>query len=219
MRPSKVFLSISLVLILTLSLVTIWSTTPDLFFSQLSFILAGAIIVYLLMKSDLGLLFSFSWGWYVLSIVLLLVTIVFGRNIRGSVRWIDLGFFNLQTSEIIKPMLALFYSQYLAKHKLTKISQFVFFLAIAAVPVLIVAKQPDLGSSLTLLSIPMFLLLYSGNWKKMLVLAVISLVVLVPLGSRLLHPYQLERIESFINPYKDPQGAGYHVIQANIAIG
>lgn len=219
MRPSKVSLSICLVLVLILSLVTIWSTTPELFLTQLSFILAGSIIVYLLMKTDMNLLFSFSWGWYILSIALLLITMVIGRNVRGSVRWIDLGLFNLQTSEIIKPFLAIFYANYLTTHKLTKTYQFLTFLLVAAVPVLIVAKQPDLGSSLTLFSIPLALLIFSENWKKIIIWGTISLLVLVPLGSKLLHPYQIQRIESFVNPYRDPKGAGYHVIQANIAIG
>ena len=219
MRPGKGIVIFCLFLIEVLSLVTIWSTVPDLFLTQLAFALAGAIIIYFLNKSDINLFFSFSWFLYFSCIVLLLLTMVVGKNIRGSIRWIDLGFFNLQTSELIKPILALFYAQYLSKHDLKRFKDFLFFLFIAAVPALIVAKQPDLGSALTIIVIPLAMLLFSGHGKRLLITGLIFLALVVPIESKLLKPYQRDRIESFINPYKDPKGSGYNVIQATIAIG
>jgi len=142
-----------------------------------------------------------------------------GRNIRGSVRWIDLGFFNLQTSEIIKPLLAIFYSSYLAQNKLTKWKDLLLFLFISVIPVLMVVIQPDLGSALTLMCLPLALLVFTGHLKKLLIIGVIFFAVVIPLESKFLKPYQRQRIETFVNPYKDPQGAGYNVIQATIAVG
>lgn len=219
MRPTKYKLFISLVLICLLSLITIWSTVPDLFVSQFSFVVAGVIIIYLLSKTDINLLISFGWGWYALTILLLIVTHFVGQNVRGSIRWIDLGFFRFQTSELAKPMLALFYSYYLTNYSLKKIPQFLLFLFIAAVPTLIVAKQPDLGSSLALGSLPVAMLIFTGQGKRLILLGATALLILAPFHDKFLKPYQIQRLETFINPYSDPKGAGYHVIQSIIAIG
>lgn len=219
MKPNKGIIIFSLFLVQVLGLVTIWSTVPELFLTQLAFALVGIIIIYFLSKSDVHLLFSLSWFLYVISIFLLVITMFVGRNVRGSVRWIDFGLFNLQTSELAKPLLAIFYSVYLSRNDLKKFKSLIFFLFIAAIPVLIVAKQPDLGSAMTLFFLPIALLIFSGYGKKILILGAILLAVVIPIESKLLKPYQRQRIESFVNPYKDPQGSGYNVIQATIAIG
>lgn len=209
----------SLLLVLILGLVTIWSTAPDLFFSQLEFVVAGIILVLLLVRIDNRTFFSLSTGLYIASILLLVVTMIVGRNIRGSVRWIDLGFFNLQTSEIIKPFLAIFYASYLSRNKLIRWVDLIRFLFISLIPVVLVMMQPDLGSALTLICLPLVLLIFTGNLKKLLIIGFIFAVITIPLESKILKPYQRDRIETFINPYKDPQGAGYNVIQATIAVG
>lgn len=219
MRPNKGLFIAALLLVLILGLVTIWSTAPELFFTQFEFVIAGIIIVFLLSRIDTRTFFSISTGIYIASILLLLLTMLIGKNIRGSVRWIDLGFFNLQTSEIIKPMLAIFYASYLSKKRLTKWKDILLFLFLAFIPVIMVAIQPDLGSALTLACLPLALLLFTGNIKKLLIIGVVTIAVIIPVESLLLKPYQRQRLETFINPYKDPQGAGYNVIQATIAVG
>lgn len=219
MQKTKLWLLCSLFLISTLSLVTIWSTVPSLFIVQLSFLIVGILVVFFVSKVDASLLFSFSFFWYVLSLILLIATFFIGRNIRGSVRWIDFGFFNLQTSELIKPLLAIFYSSYLANNSLKKSKDFIVFLGIILLPVLIVAKQPDLGSALTLLFLPISLLIAAGYLKQIIIGLLMFLVIAIPLESKLLKPYQKERLETFVNPYRDPKGAGYNVIQATIAVG
>ncbi|KKS94621.1 MAG: Rod shape-determining protein RodA [Candidatus Collierbacteria bacterium GW2011_GWB1_44_6] len=219
MRQSKGLLIAALILIQVLSLVTIWSTFPELFLTQLSFVVAGIIIVLLLSKIDLQMLFSLSTLFYLLSLILLIVTMFLGRNIRGSVRWIDLGFFNLQTSEIVKPLLALYYSAYLSRIKKINWKEILIFLGFALPPIVLVAVQPDLGSALTLTFLPLALLAFSGQIKKLLLIGVVFISIFVPLESKILKPYQRQRIETFINPYGDPKGAGYNVIQATIAVG
>ncbi|EKD57237.1 MAG: putative RodA rod-shape-determining protein [uncultured bacterium] len=219
MKPRKGSIIFVLLLIQILGLVTIWSTAPDLFATQFSFFVSSVIIIFLISQVDIDLLFSLSGALYVTSIILLLLTAVIGKNIRGSVRWIDLGFFNLQTSEIVKPLLAIFYSQFLSKNNLKSMKSFALFMVLAIIPVVLVARQPDLGSALTLLFLPIALLSITGHLKRLLVIGVVAAAILIPLESKFLKPYQRQRIESFINPYKDPKGAGYNVIQATIAIG
>ncbi|HSV95020.1 MAG TPA: rod shape-determining protein RodA [Spirochaetia bacterium] len=219
MRPNKGLFISSLILILVFGLITIWSTAPDLFFIQLEFVVVGIIIVFLLSRFDTKTLYSFSTWLYLFSILLLILTMIVGKNIRGSVRWIDLGFFNLQTSEIIKPLLAISYASYLSENKLSKWKDFLIFLFLSLIPVVFVLIQPDLGSALTLMCLPLALLLFTGHLKKLLIVGVIFFAIVIPLESKFLKPYQRQRIETFINPYKDPQGAGYNVIQATIAVG
>lgn len=219
MRPNKGLFIAALLLVLVLGLITIWSTVPELFSAQLLFVIAGIIIIFFLQKIDSRTFFSFSTGLYILSIFLLILTMLIGPTIRGSVRWIDLGLFNLQTSEIIKPLLAIFYAYYLSTHKLDKWKDFLKFLFLSLIPVIFVVIQPDLGSALTLMALSLALLIFTGQIKKLIILGVIFFIIAIPLESSFLKPYQRQRIESFINPYKDPQGAGYNVIQATIAVG
>ena len=219
MRQGKGLLISALILIQVLSLVTIWSTFPELFLTQLLFVIVGAIIILLLSKADLHLFFSLSTIFYIVSLILLVITMIVGRNIRGSVRWIDLGIFNLQSSEIVKPLLAIFYSVYLSKLKKIGWKEILIYLFLALIPVALIAAQPDLGSALTLIFLPVALLAFSGQFKKLLILGVISASIIIPLESKILKPYQRQRLETFINPYADPRGAGYNVIQATIAVG
>jgi len=219
MQQNKGLLFSALILIEVLSLIAIWSTAPELFMSQLAFVIVGIIVVYLLGKSDIFLLLSSGKTLYIISLILLILTMLVGKNIRGSVRWIDLGFFNLQTSEIIKPLLAIYYSSYLAKLNKIDWKQILIFLGIASMPVILIAIQPDLGSALTLIFLPLALLAVSGQLGKILILGTIFSVLVLPFESKLFKPYQRQRIETFINPYSDPKGAGYNVIQATIAVG
>lgn len=219
MRQSKGLLISALVLIQVLSLVTIWSIYPELFLTQFAFVVAGTIIILLLSRVDLPLLFNLSSFFYAASLILLVLTFLFGRNIRGSIRWIDLGFFNLQSSEIVKPLLAIFYANYLSQVKKMSWKEIARFLLLALIPVGLVAVQPDLGSALTLIFLPLTLLAFSGQFRKIIILGFIFLIIFVPFESKILKPYQRDRLETFINPYKDPQGAGYNVIQATIAVG
>lgn len=219
MQKSRFGFFLAIFILQALSLATIWSTYPSLFLTQVSFLLTGILIVFLVSKIDHSILFSVSTACYIVSIILLILTFLVGRNIRGSVRWIDLGFFNLQTSELVKPLLAIFYSSYLAKYQLKKGSHYIYFLLLSLVPVALVANQPDLGSALTILFLPIFLLMVSGHFKQIFIFGTLFLLVAIPLESVLLKPYQKQRIETFLNPYKDPQGAGYNVIQSTIAVG
>lgn len=219
MRPNKGLFVASLLLVLILGLITIWSTAPELFFTQLVFAITGLIIVFLMSRFDNRVLFSLSNILYVVSIILLILTAILGKNIRGSIRWIDLGFFSLQTSEIVKPFLAIFYSSYLSRNKISKWVDLLKFLFLSLIPVILVAIQPDMGSALTLTCLPLLLVVFSGEVRKLIVIGAVFFTVAIPLESYFLKPYQRQRIETFINPYKDPQGAGYNVIQATIAVG
>lgn len=174
--------------------------------------------MYFFSKLDLGLILGLSTPLYIISVLLLLITILFGESVRGSTRWLNLGLFSLQTSEVVKPFLILFYANFLSQKNL-KPKNLLTFGLLSAIPFFLVFKQPDLGSALALLAIP--LILYISNYFKPKTLLIIALflAVIIPIGLKFIKPYQSKRIESFINPYSDSSGGGYNVIQSTIAIG
>lgn len=209
----------SIIVILSLGLTTIWSTVPELFWIQSIFICLGFLLAFLISRFDIRILFSFSVPFYLLSIILLIVTLVYGQNIRGASRWLVLGDFRLQTSELAKPFLAIFFANFISNYKLNKVKNLLIYLLLAAIPVYLVKVQPDLGSSMVLAVLIIAPLFYSDLPRKYFLILPLILLLTLPLLPKLLHSYQLERVKSFLDPYHDPQGSGYNVIQSVIAVG
>jgi len=217
--PSKTGILLAVGLLLCFGLTTIWSTVPNLFLVQLGFLVIGIFVAYIFYKLDFTVAYSLSHFIYIFSIFLLIFTLFFGQSIRGATRWIGIGPNQLQTSEIVKPLLALAYAGFLAKHPLNKVKNLVSYAALSLVPVLLVKSQPDLGSALVLLVLSGFMGLYARiNLRWVVAISLFSLL-LIPLSPYFLKDYQRNRLESFLNPYHDPRGKGYNAIQSVIAIG
>lgn len=163
---------------------------------------------------------------YVGGIIMLLAVFVVGDVGKGAQRWLDLGVVRFQPSELMKLIVPMTIALYLSERPLPpSFLHLIWALLLIILPTLLIAKQPDLGTSLLIAASGMFVLLLAGiNWK--LVLGTLSLLVstallimFTPLKEMLLHGYQIKRIETFLDPEKDPLGAGYHIIQSKIAIG
>lgn len=208
-------LFISVGLILSFGLTTIWSTAPSLFWVQAGFLVVGLVLAYLFYKLDLSIAFSLSTLIYIFTILLLALTLFFGQSARGATRW----FLGFQTSEIAKPLLAIAYAGFLTNHRLDKIKNLLLFFFLAAIPALLVRAQPDLGSALVLFALASLMAIFAGLGLKRIIILTLLLALVIPLAPLFLHDYQMERIESFLNPYHDPKGSGYNVIQSVIAIG
>lgn len=206
-------------LILALSFVTLFSIQSSLIISQVVALLIGLAIAFFVYKSDLTVLKSISLGFYLFSLILLIAVLFLGNDIRGSSRWFHLGLFNLQPSEIVKPMLTIFFASFLSNRPPKNLKNIIIYLSLLFIPAVLILIEPDLGSCLVILFLGFSLLFLAGLPYKFLVIGLISLsIVLIPAHS-FLAPYQKARISSFINPYIDPYGAGYNVIQSIIAIG
>jgi len=161
--------------------------------------------------------------WIYLAMMVLLVGVLFFGSVRGgSRRWIDLGPINLQPSEFAKAALALMLAKMLGEERRPALTNNDLFIAAAltSVPFLIIARQPDLGTAVTLLPILLVVAYVAGMPMKyiyaMLVVAVLSAPVAYKFG---LQDYQRERISTFLDPAQDPRGAGYQQIQARITVG
>ena len=139
---------------------------------------------------------------------------------KGAQRWLTIGFFRFQPSELMKitaPMMLAWYlhTKSLPPNKNT----FLTCSLLIIVPVLLIAKQPDLGTALMIACVGGFALIFAGlNWK--LIIGIItSSIISLPIAWHFMHTYQRERVLTFLNPERSPLGSGYHIIQSEIAIG
>tara|TARA_B110001452_G_scaffold266594_1_gene273874 strand:- start:913 stop:2037 length:1125 start_codon:yes stop_codon:yes gene_type:complete len=163
-----------------------------------------------------------SYLIYFSFLILLIAVKYVGITSSGSQRWLDLPFFNLQPSELMKIGLILFLAKYYHRISLENINkvQFLFLPIIVLVaPVLLVVMQPDLGTSLLIASGGIVVAWLAGVRIKFFSYAALIFIALLPIAISFLKPYQKARILTFLNPEKDPLGAGYQIIQSKIAIG
>jgi len=155
-----------------------------------------------------------------LGIFLLIAVLIMGQIGKGAQRWLDLGFFRFQPSEMIKITTPMMIAWYLADHPLPPKSRQLFIAAILiVVPTLLIAKQPDLGTALLVASSGAGVLFFAGlSWRFILAI-VAALASLTPIIWHFMRGYQRDRVLTFLNPEADPLGRGYHIIQSKIAIG
>ncbi|MEF3075047.1 rod shape-determining protein RodA [Methylobacter sp. Wu1] len=155
-----------------------------------------------------------------LGILLLIAVLIMGQIGKGAQRWLDLGFFRFQPSEMIKITTPMMIAWYLSEHSLPpKWKQLCIAAVLIVVPTLLIAKQPDLGTALLVASSGAGVLFFAGlSW--LFILAIIAILAsLAPIVWHLMHDYQRDRVLTFLNPEADPMGRGYHIIQSKIAIG
>ncbi len=209
----------SVIVLISLGLTTIWSTVPNLFLSQLSFVAIGIIFLIIFSRIELSLAFSLSLPLYFFSLFFLALTLIIGEVTRGSTRWIEIGPVKLQASEFVKPLLAIFFANFLSRHSMKSLRNYLSFLILLFLPAVFILVQPDLGSALILLFMGLLMLFVSDVKPKTLIITIfLGLLTIFPAFSHL-KPYQQQRISSFINPYSDPSGGGYNIIQSVIAVG
>ncbi|WP_108652129.1 rod shape-determining protein RodA [Dongshaea marina] len=154
-------------------------------------------------------------------IVLLVLVLIFGHIGKGAQRWLNLGFFKFQPSEIFKLVMPMMLAAWFSQQPLPpKFRHLLVALVLLLVPTLLIAKQPDLGTSLLIASSGIFVLFLAGMSWRLIGLAAAAVGAFAPiLWFFLMHDYQRERVLTFLNPERDPLGAGYHIIQSKIAIG
>jgi rod shape determining protein RodA len=157
---------------------------------------------------------------YSLGIIMLFLVIIFGELGKGAQRWLDLGFIRFQPSEMFKLTLPMLIAWYLAEQRLPpNPSRLIAATLFTLFPVLLIAKQPDLGTALLVGSGGAFALFLAGiNWRLIAIAGAI-IAAMGPVAWLLMHEYQRQRVLTFLNPESDPLGTGYHIIQSKIAIG
>ena len=159
------------------------------------------------------------WAYF-FGVVLLLAVLLVGHTGKGAQRWLGVGVFKFQPSELLKIACPLLLATYFSTKDLPlKLSQIIIALVIIMVPVLLIAKQPDLGTALLILASGLFVLFFAGIKWRMIFTAMFGGLSVLPIIWFMLHDYQKKRIYTFIYPEQDPLGSGYHILQSKIAIG
>lgn len=161
--------------------------------------------------------------WLYLAVVAVLIGVIFVGAVRGgSRRWIDLGVFNLQPSEFAKATLALVLAKLLgdSQRPTARKHDLAIAAAITGVPMLLIARQPDLGTAVTLVPVLIVVAYAAGLPMRYLGVAALVAILAAPVAYKFgLQDYQRERISTFLDPSQDPKGAGYQQIQARITVG
>ena len=165
-------------------------------------------------------LMRFALAAYLLGIALLVAVALAGDVVHGARRWLHVGVTRFQPAEIMKLALPLMLAWYFHRHEASlRLREFAIAALLLAVPVLLIARQPDLGTAVLVAAAGFFVIFFAGiGWKVLTALGLLGLACLAPLWS-LLHDYQRRRILTLIDPTQDPLGAGYHTIQSTIAVG
>jgi rod shape determining protein RodA len=203
---------------------------PDYYlFRQLIYVVVGVVLLAAATVVDPNAYRRVRWPLYGVAIVLLVAVFVFAEEVRGSRRWIQLGFFNFQPSELGKLVLVVVLAAFVAdrRHRLAEWGTTVGVIGIAAPLMILVFKEPDFGTTLIYGAIVIGSLFFGGApWRHLAVLAIIAgltagalLWFLPSAGIEVLEPYQRERLTGFVDPDIDPSGSTYNVNQSITAVG
>jgi rod shape determining protein RodA len=165
--------------------------------------------------------YRFWAPWFFSTSLFLLLTVLIAGHIgKGAERWLNLGLFKFQPSELMKIAMPMMLAWYFTDKPLppTKI-QLLTAAALMSIPTILIAKQPDLGTALLIFASGCCVLLLAGiSWRMIGSFFAISIATM-PIVWHFMRDYQRERVLTFLNPARDPLGAGYHIIQSKIAIG
>ncbi|MBI4556450.1 MAG: rod shape-determining protein RodA [Candidatus Hydrogenedentes bacterium] len=188
---------------------------------QVVWFLVGAGCAVLLVCVDYRFLVSLAPGMYALVVGLLIVVLLWGIEVKGGQRWLTLGLVRFQPSELGKIVLVYTLAWYFSvlQERIRRLPYFLLTFVIVGIPMLLILKQPNLGTAASLIPV-VFVMLYAAGCKRWHLAVVILLgLVAAPLAWSQLKDYQKDRIRSFLNAEADPQDTGWHTIQTKITVG
>ena len=217
------------IILCMIGLVALFSATQeaeyDEFNKQCIWIVVSLIIGIVVMLIDYKTIVKMSPIFYG-AFILLLIAVLFTTPVNGATSWFDIGFFSFQPGEFAKVFVILFLAYMIAKIQerdkgnINKPLKLLIVLAILAIPVLLIIKQPDYGTATAFIVALIFMLMTAGIDKKYIFGTMILVIVAVPLIYNFVLPeHAKKRIDIFLNPESDPRGSGYNIIQSKLAIG
>lgn len=206
------------------SAVTSASPTPQkiYYFKQLAWYCAGLIVMVISFLINYKLLDRWANAIYAICILLLICVLLFGKYVGGARRWLILGPLSIQPSELVKIAviicLARYYSK-IANIRGLNLRELLTPLILAAIPIFLIVRQPDLGTAMLVVLIAGSMTVFVKIERRSFLYIIASCTITIPMVWFFLKGYQKMRILTFLNPDRDPLGAGYHIIQSKIAIG
>ncbi|MFW5873171.1 MAG: putative lipid II flippase FtsW [Bacillota bacterium] len=190
---------------------------------QIIFAIIGLFLMYVTSLVDYKIYYNNSKIILLLSFILLTIVLLpgIGRKAGGATRWIPLGLFDFQPSEVVKIALIIYISSFISR-KRTKIKDFkkgvLPVLVVIAVTTYLIMKQPDMGTAVNIIGFSIIILIAGGmKLKHLFLLSVPGILTMFYYITSA--PYRFNRVKTFLDPWKDPRGSGYHIIQSLIALG
>ena len=219
--PTLILLLFVLAAFGLLTLYSAGGSNMDLMVRQLTRLGLATFLLVVVANISLRVLKKLSLGFYLAGVLMLVAVIAFGEIGKGAQRWLDLGFIRFQPSEFMKLAMPMMVASYLSSKVLpVGWKDLLVSAVLVLVPVLLIARQPDLGTALLVGSAGFFVLFLAGvRWKIFMILGLLVSLMAPLLWKFALHDYQRGRILTMLNPENDPLGSGYHIIQSKIAIG
>jgi rod shape determining protein RodA len=199
-----------------------WTGPTPFYLKQAYWLGIGLLVALLVCAFDYRHLEYLGFLFYGINLVLLVTVLLFGKTSMGATRWIDLKIFNLQPSEIMKMVIIITLARYFSqkRHILGySLRELLIPFVLLGFPVLLIMKQPDLGTAMLIIFIGGTMTLFAGIGRRtQLALGLFGGMAAYG-GWFLLRDYQKQRILTFLDPERDPLGSGYHIIQSKIAVG
>ncbi|MDB5975756.1 MAG: rodA [Nevskia sp.] len=216
-------LGLLLMAVAGLGLFVLYSATGQslgMVISQAQRLVLGLVVMVVLAQAPPEFYRAAAPWFYGFSMLLLVAVAVLGQHAKGAQRWLDLGVMRFQPSELMKLAAPIAVAAYLqSRHLPPSFGTILVSLALIMVPTGLIAIQPDLGTALLVVTAGVLALFFGGLRWRWIILAVGAVAAAAPLLWLKLHDYQRNRLLTFLDPERDPLGAGYHITQSKIAIG
>jgi rod shape determining protein RodA len=218
-------LYLTVIFAVVLGIVVIYSLAflqgqKSLFWGQIIYASIGFAAMLAISFLDYRLLKNISIPLYAIGLILLILVLFFGKSTFGATRWIELRFFQLQPSEIMKFILIIFMASFLSQNDELRLKHFIYLFAELGIPIFLVILQPDVGTALVFIFIALMMLISHGLKRNQIIGLLIFIGISIPITWKyILRGYQKARIFNFINPQNDPFHQGYNVLQSIIATG
>ncbi len=210
-------------LLMLAGLATVFSATYDnnnRALSQMLNMIVGIVVMWSVAQIPPQKLMRFAVPLYVLGIILLIFVFLVGIKVNGARRWISLGLFRIQPSEILKIATPLMLAWYFQKYEAAlRLRHYLIAGLLLLIPFALIAKQPDLGTAILVGAAGFYVIFFAGLPWKIIIGMLLAGAAATPFVWNMLHDYQKKRILTLIDPSTDPLGSGYHIIQSTIAIG
>ncbi len=217
------FLLIGIFILMAVGLIVLYSATGanmSRVSNQIINMLVALVIMWLVANIPLQQIMRLALPMYILGLVLLIGVALFGEINNGARRWLNIGVTRIQPSELMKIAIPLMMAWFFDKHEITlRLKDYLGATVLLMLPVLLILRQPDLGTALLITASGFYVLFLAGLSWRIIAGLVIAAAASLPVFWSIMHDYQRRRIMTLLDPSQDPLGAGYHTIQSTIAIG
>ncbi len=217
------FLLAGILILMSIGLIVLYSATGGNVTrvgNQAINILVALVIMWLVANIPLQQILRLAFPMYMLGLILLISVALFGEINNGARRWLNIGVTRIQPSELMKIAIPLMMAWYFDKYEIAlRLRDYFGATILLLLPVLLILRQPDLGTALLIAASGFYVLFLAGLSWRIIVGLVTAAAASLPILWSVMHDYQRQRIMTLFDPTQDPLGAGYHTIQSSIAIG